>query len=163
MPIRVFSNEDGNLNSKSIIVSRTKQNADIDLSFNAKFIGLDSDGSNLRADVFKKTNAAAVKQAVRNLLLTNFTEKPFLPRYGGNLSAMLFRLSTEIDDAGLEKRISTAIESYEPRVQILNINTVVSPDNNDVRVTVSFLILSTLECQFETKTEGKPKRNVFFS
>ena len=67
MPVRVFSNEDGNLNSKSVIVSRTKQNADIDLSFSAKFIGLDSDGSNLRADVFKKTNAAAVKQAVRNL------------------------------------------------------------------------------------------------
>ena len=57
MPVRVFSNEDGNLNSKSVIVSRTKQNADIDLSFSAKFIGLDSDGTNLRADVFKKTNA----------------------------------------------------------------------------------------------------------
>ena len=38
MPVRVFSNEDGNLNSKSVIVSRTKQNADIDLSFSAKFI-----------------------------------------------------------------------------------------------------------------------------
>jgi len=145
MPTRVFSNEDGNLNSKSIIVSRTKQNADIDLSFNAKFIGLDSDGSNLRADVFKKTNAAAVKQAVRNLLLTNFTEKPFLPRYGGNLSAMLFRLSTEIDDASLEDDIANAIESYEPRAQVLNINTVVSPDNNDVRVTVRFLVVATLQ------------------
>ena len=68
-----------------------------------------------------------------------------MQRFGGNLSDMLFRLSTEIDDAGLEKRIANAIESYEPRVQILNINTVVSPDNNDVRVTVRFLILSTLQ------------------
>ena len=145
MPTRVFSNEDGNPNAKSIVVTRVKQNSDIDLSFASKFIGTDSAGVNVKADIFKKTNAAAVKQAVRTLLLTNFTERPFMQRFGGNLSALLFRLSTEIDDAGLEKRISTAIESYEPRVQILNINTVVSPDNNDVRVTVSFLILSTLQ------------------
>ena len=145
MPTRIYSNEDGNLNSKCIIVSRTKENSDIDLSFNAKFIGLDSDGSNLRADIFKKSNASAVKQAVRNLLLTNFTEKPFLPRYGGNLSAMLFRLSTEIDDASLEEDIALAIESYEPRAQVLSINSVISADNNDVRVTVRFLVIATLQ------------------
>ena len=145
MPTRAFSIEDGNTNIASINVARTRQNSDIDLSFSAKFIGLDSDGTNLRADIFKKTNLAAVKQAIRNLLLTNYTERPFMQRFGGNLSDMLFRLSTEIDDAGLEKRISNSIESYEPRVQILNINTVVSPDNNDVRVTVRFLILSTLQ------------------
>ena len=145
MPTRVFSNEDGNTNAKSIVVTRVKQNSDIDLSFTSKFIGTDSAGVNVKADIFKKTNAAAVKQAVRTLLLTNYTERPFMQRFGGNLSDMLFRLSTEIDDAGLEKRISNSIESYEPRVQILNINTVVSPDNNDVRVTVRFLILSTLQ------------------
>ena len=145
MPTRIFSNEDGNLNSKSIIVSRTKQNSDIDLSFSAKFIGLDSDGTNLRADVFKKTNAAAVKQAVRNLLLTNFTERPFMHRFGGNLSDMLFRLSTEVDDANLESDIARAIQTYEPRAQVLGINSVVSPDNHEVRITVRFLVIATLQ------------------
>ena len=145
MPTRAYANEDGNISRKSIIVSRTREDKDIDATFSAKFVGLDNNGANLRGDIFKKTNAAAVKQAVRNLLLTNFTEKPFLPRYGGNLSAMLFRLSTEIDDASLEDDIANAIESYEPRAQVLNINTVVSPDNNDVRVTVRFLVVATLQ------------------
>ena len=144
MPTRIYSNEDGNLNNKSIVVSRSREDKDIDLTFNAKFLGLDSDGSNLKADVFKKTNASAVKQAVRNLLLTNFTERPFMQRFGGNLSAMLFRLSTEIDDANLESDIARAIENYEPRAQVLSINTVVSPDNHDVRVTVRFLVIATL-------------------
>ena len=135
MPTRAFAVEDGNIGLTTINTSRSKSYSDIDLTFTAKASG----------DIFKKSHAAAVKQAVKNLLLTNFSEKPFLPNFGGDLNAMLFRLSTEIDDAGLEKRISNAIESYEPRVQILNINTVVSPDNNDVRVTVSFLILSTLQ------------------
>tara|TARA_B100001287_G_scaffold256021_1_gene240571 strand:+ start:1548 stop:2021 length:474 start_codon:yes stop_codon:yes gene_type:complete len=145
MPIRVYSNEDGNVNKKSIVVSRTREDKDIDLTFSAKFIGLDSDGTNLRADIFKKTNAGAVKQAIRNLLLTNFTERPFMHRFGGNLSDMLFRLSTEVDDANLESDIARAIQTYEPRAQVLGINSVVSPDNHEVRITVRFLVIATLQ------------------
>ena len=145
MPTRVFSNEDGNPNAKSIVVTRVKENSDIDLSFTSKFIGTDSAGVNVKADIFKKTNAAAVKQAVRTLLLTNYTERPFMQRFGGNLSDMLFRLSTEIDDANLEGDIARAIETYEPRAQVLSINSVVSPDNHEVRVTVRFLVIATLQ------------------
>ena len=145
MPTRVYSNEDGNVNKKSVVVSRTREDKDIDLTFSAKFIGLDSDGTNLRADIFKKTNAGAVKQAIRNLLLTNFTERPFMHRFGGNLSDMLFRLSTEVDDANLESDIARAIQTYEPRAQVLGINSVVSPDNHEVRITVRFLVIATLQ------------------
>ena len=145
MPTRVYSNEDGNVNKKSIVVSRTREDKDIDLTFSAKFIWLDSDGTNLRADIFKKTNAGAVKQAIRNLLLTNFTERPFMHRFGGNLSDMLFRLSTEVDDANLESDIARAIQTYEPRAQVLGINSVVSPDNHEVRITVRFLVIATLQ------------------
>ena len=77
MPTRVYSAEDGNLNKASIAVSRTRVNKDIDLTFAAKFIGLDSDGTNLRADVFKKTHAAAVKQAVRNFQVGKMFELIF--------------------------------------------------------------------------------------
>ena len=145
MPTRVYSNEDGNVNKKSIVVSRTREDKDIDLTFSAKFIGLDSDGTNLRADIFKKTNAGAVKQAIRNLLLTNFTERPFMHRFGGNLSALLFRLSTEVDDMDLENEIVKSIEAFEPRARVLNINSVISPDNNEVRVTVTFQVIATLQ------------------
>ena len=145
MPTRAFSVEDGNTHIASINVARTRQNSDIDLSFSAKFIGLDGDGTNLRADVFKKTNLAAVKQAIRNLLLTNYTERPFMHRFGGNLSALLFRLSTEVDDMDLENEIVKSIEAFEPRARVLNINSVISPDNNEVRVTVTFQVIATLQ------------------
>ena len=145
MPTRAYANEDGNINKKSIIVSRTREDKDIDATFSAKFVGLDGEGANLRGDIFKKTNAAAVKQSIRNILLTNFTERPFMQRFGGNLTDMLFRLSTEIDDANLEDRIVRSIQTYEPRAQVLNINSVTTPDNNEVRVTVRFLVISTLQ------------------
>ena len=66
MPTRAYANEDGNISRKSIIVSRTREDKDIDATFSAKFVGLDNNGANLRGDIFKKTNAAAVKQSIRN-------------------------------------------------------------------------------------------------
>ena len=137
MPTRAFAVEDGNIGLTTILTSRTKSYSDIDLSFTAKASG----------DIFKKQHAAAVKQAVKNLLLTNFSEKPFVPNYGGDLNAMLFRLSTEIDDTMLEDDIITAIQTYEPRAEVLNVNTVLNPDNHEVRATVTFKVISTQEQQ----------------
>ena len=135
MPVRAFSIGDGNLGSKTILTSRTKVSKDIDLSFAKKPSG----------DVFKKTDAAAVKQAVKNLLLTNFSEKPFLPRFGGNLNSLLFALNTDIDDEDLEEQIINAIEIYEPRARVTNISSNVNDDQHQIKVTVTFRIVNTNE------------------
>ena len=44
----------------------------------------------LRNTLLRKTNVDAVKQSVRNLLLTNKGERLFQPNLGGNIQAMLF-------------------------------------------------------------------------
>ena len=64
---RVFSIEDGNLQSRSLVTSRNKLYSDIDLTFAKRPSG----------DVYKKTDGAAVKQSIKNLMLTNLGEKPF--------------------------------------------------------------------------------------
>ena len=138
MPSRAFSIEDGNIGNKSILTSRREEYLDIDLSFAKKGSG----------DIFKKSSAAAVKQAVRNLLITNFSEKPFLPRFGADLNSMLFRLSSDIDDDTLEDDIIKAIETFEPRARVLNIKSNISPDTNEVSVTVTFQIINTSEEAF---------------
>ena len=135
MPIRAFSIEDGNLGSKTILTSRTKTSKDIDLSFTKKLSG----------DVFKKEDAAAVKQAVKNLLMTNFSEKPFLPRFGGNLNSLLFALNTDIDDEDLEEQIINAIEIYEPRAKVTNITSNLNDDDHQIKVTVTFRVINTNE------------------
>ena len=61
---------------------------------------------------------------------------------------MLFRLSTDIDDDTLEDDIIKAIETYEPRAEVLNVTSIVSPDSNEVRVTVTFKVISTQEETF---------------
>ena len=138
MPLRAFSIEDGNIGNTSILTAKDNVYSDLDLVFAKKGSG----------DIFKKQHAAAVKQAVRNLLLTNYSEKPFLPGFGGDLNSMLFRLSTDIDDDNLEDDIIKAIETYEPRAKVLGVTTKVSPDNHEVKATVNFQVVNTLEESF---------------
>ena len=130
-----LSAEDGNLSVSSLIGTRTKVYKDIDLTFANKPSG----------EIFKKESAAAVKQAVKNLMLTNYFEKPFQPKFGGNLRDMLFDLADDDAEEDIEDRIKNAISIFEPRAQALNVTAVATPDRNAIRVTVEFRIINTQE------------------
>jgi phage baseplate assembly protein W len=132
---RVLSKEDGNLNSISIVTSRNKEFLDIDLLFAAKPNG----------ELFKKRDAAAVKQAVKNLIQTNFYEKPFLPFFGANIRDLLFELAYDDIGEDVRQNVINAIRTYEPRAQILDIITRALPDNNSLEVTIEFQVINTQE------------------
>jgi len=132
---RVLSTEDGNLQKSTLISSRAVDYLDIDLTFAKRPSG----------DIYKKKDAAAVKQSIKNLLLTDFYEKPFQPFFGANLRAMLFELADEDTEDEVEENIINAINKYEPRAEILTITVNVLPDQNDMRVSVYFKIISTQE------------------
>lgn len=134
MTTKAFSIEDGNL-SKSIISSRAKDYLDIDLTFTARPSG----------DVFKKLDAAAVKQSVKNLLLTSKGEKPFQPNFGANLNAALFSLDTEYDPEYISDLMYDAITNYEPRARVLSIDLRVQPDYNSLDATINFQVVNTAE------------------
>tara|TARA_A100001201_G_scaffold131080_1_gene117109 strand:- start:5065 stop:5508 length:444 start_codon:yes stop_codon:yes gene_type:complete len=135
MVAKAFSIEDGDQQGLTLVGARKRVYSDIDLTFAKKLDG----------DVFKKQNAAAVKQSIKNLLMTNYTEKPFKPFFGGNLNDFLFELNDGIEEEDIEDRIETAIRTYEPRADVLDVKVISNPDNYDIRVTVSFKVVSTSE------------------
>ena len=135
MPLRSYSIEDGNLQSRSVISTKQRVYKDLDLTF----------ARAANNDVFKKTDAAAVKQSVKNILLTNRLEKPFNATFGGNLNRFLFELSEYFDEQEIEDEIRETIQLYEPRARVTRISANVNPDLNDIKVTVVFQILNTLQ------------------
>ena len=130
MVSKVFSLEDGNQQTASAVTARSQLYKDIDLSF-AKA------PSN---DIYKKTDLASVKQAVKNLLLTNNYEKPFAPNFGANIRALLFDLADENLENRATTKIKLAIDTYEPRVVVKSIKVDPDPDRNDVRIQVNLKI-----------------------
>ena len=135
MVSKAYSIEDGNLQTASIITSRVKVYKDLDLVF----------GNRLDGDVFKKTDAAAVKQSVKNILMTNQLEKPFSPDFGGDLNKFLFELADFFDAELIEDKVKNAIENFEQRARVLNVDAKILPDNNDVKVTVKFQVINISE------------------
>ena len=134
---KVFSTEDGNLKN-SIRIVRERRYSDIDLTLNARTTGSNADG-----DVFRKIDAAAVKQAVKNILLTNAFERPYQPTFGANLGSLLFELQDELTSDLMIDRIKRSIDKYEPRAQVGRIQVLGSLDNNSVYVSVEFRVIST--------------------
>jgi phage baseplate assembly protein W len=134
--------EDIRLGTSSILGSRTKLYKDIDLTFAAKPSG----------EIFKKTDAAAVKQAIKNLMLTNYFEKPFQPRFGANLRDLLFDLADEDAEEDIEERCINAINVFEPRAQALNVTAIAKPDRNSIAVVIEFRVINTEELVKFTST-----------
>ena len=131
---RVRSFEDGNLNS-TIRTSRLQNFADIDLLFDKKPSG----------DIYKKTDAAAVKQSVKNIISTNLLEKPFLSDYGANITGMLFELAQGGATFRIKEQIKNSLFKYEPRAEILDIDCRPMEDENSLYVQVVFTVVSTRE------------------
>ena len=131
---RALSIEDRQLGTVTLITAVDRAYTDIDLTFERK------GGTN---DIYKKTDAAAVKQAVKNLISTNHFEKPFVPYYGGNIRSMLFELANDNSSTEIENNIRNSIYQYEPRAEVISVDAVVEPDQNNVRVTLTFKVVST--------------------
>ena len=138
MTRRAFSQEDGgDLGTNNVSVSRKVQYKDIDLTLAVKPTS---------GDVYKKLDAASVKQAVKNLIMTNELEKPFRPNYGANLRDLLFELADYGEDYIIEERIINSIERFEPRAEIVDIRvSEVDGYKNTIDTTITFKILNTSE------------------
>lgn len=130
-----LSIEDTNLAKRSIVSAREQVYSDIDLSFAKKSNG----------DIFKKTEAAAVKQAVKTLIQTNFGERPFNYYFGSNIRALLFEPVTPDTVAEIDINIRLAIQNFEPRAELLDVRVLDEIDKNSVNVSVRFRVISTNE------------------
>ena len=130
---KALSTEDRDLNTTSLVASRNRTYSDIDLTMSLKLGG----------DVYKKNDAAAVKQSVKNLLLTSQNEKPFEPQFGAGLYGMLFELASDYSDMDISETITNAIEYWEPRASVIAVD--VTSEDNDLYVYVEFQVVNTGE------------------
>jgi phage baseplate assembly protein W len=104
---------------------------DIPLGFNAH---------PLTGNIKALENTDAVKQSVRNIVLTNFYERPYNSIFGGNIRAQLFENMDVLTEYNISKDIRQALDNFEPRAIIDDIKTQVVEDRNALNVTIRFRI-----------------------
>lgn len=91
-------------------------------------------------DVYTKNNEEAVKNSIKNLILTQHYERPFHPEIGSPVYGLLFEPFTPIIKNTLEKSIETVIETFEPRARLINVSVTDKPDENSLDVRIDFRI-----------------------
>ena len=111
------------------IVSKRKPHRDLDLSLKIHPI---------RKDIIPLKDDAAIKNSVKNLLLTNFYERPFNDDIGANLRALLFEPADAITRISLKENIRRVINKYEKRVLLQEID--IKDHDNSYNITVVFKI-----------------------
>lgn len=116
---------------KAKITSRIKGWRDLDLSLKLHPI---------RKDIIPLKDDNAIKNSVKNLLISNFYERPFSKDIGANLRALLFEPADAITEISIRENIRRVIRKYETRVLIKNIKVQNMDDQNAYRITVSFKI-----------------------
>ena len=119
-----------------IATNVVREYSDIDLNFIVHPV---------RKDLNRLTNEIAIINSVKNLILTNFYEKPFRPNIGSNVRKLLFENMDVVTATAVERAITETINNYEPRVKMKNL--IVSPnyDQNAFSVTMEFYVSNRVE------------------
>ena len=113
------------------VVSKKKPHRDLDLSLKIHPI---------RKDIIPLKDDAAIKNAIKNLLITNFYERPFQDDLGANLRGLLFEPAGILTNIELREQIRFVVEKYEQRVAIRSIDIIDNADRNEYRINVRFKI-----------------------
>lgn len=93
-------------------------------------------------DIAPVTDIMAVKNAVRNLVLTNFYEAPFDPFRGGNVRALLFENANSYTAMAINKEITRVLIEHEPRVNLTSVDVIDQSDVNAYHITINFNVIA---------------------
>lgn len=113
---------------------QTRTFSDLDLNFKSH---------PATGDVTMKYDENAIKQSIKNLVMTNHYERPFHPEIGSQVRALLFEPASPMLAITLKQAITNTINTFEPRVKLQDVIVTSSPDLNRLYVTIEFTIINT--------------------
>jgi len=93
-------------------------------------------------DVQKKTGTEAIKRSVRNLIFTNFYDRPFQSYIGSDVRALLFENANPFTAVLLQDAITLCLQNFEPRVKVQNVVVSEDIDNLSYNVRLEYIILN---------------------
>jgi len=113
---------------------KTRIFSDLDLNFTAHPV---------TKDISRRFDENAIKDSIRNLILTRNFERPFHSELGSPIRALLFENSSPLLSMTLRRAIVDVINNFEPRVNLIDVEVVEADDEHSLYVNISFKIINT--------------------
>jgi phage baseplate assembly protein W len=116
------------------MANNTRNFVDLDLNFTPHPV---------TGDIAIRLDENAIKTSIRNLILTKNFERPFHSEVGSQVTALLFELADPFTEAVIRQNIVDLINTFEPRVELLDVGVNYDEGNNSIAVRIDFKILNT--------------------
>jgi phage baseplate assembly protein W len=95
----------------------------------------------LNNDLIALKNETAIARSVRNIVFTLPGEKFFDSNFGSRISSSLFENVDEISASIIRDEIRNSITNYEPRVELIDVQTTPDYDNASFDVLIQYRII----------------------
>ena len=92
-------------------------------------------------DLIIKTGDVAVKQAIKNLIRTDYYERRMRPGLGSSVKRLLFEPADNITEIRVKDAILETIKNHEKRARVQNISVKSTRDGAGYDVTIVFSII----------------------
>ena len=103
-------------------------------------LDLDMTTNTVTGDIDPITDDVAIKRSIKNIVTTNFLERAFNPYFGSQVSGLLFEPESLSLTESLQNEIQYAVENYEPRATLLNVNVTNDADTGNLQCDIIFQI-----------------------
>jgi hypothetical protein len=94
-------------------------------------------------DLYRNINDFAIRESLKNIMLTDLGERPFQPTLGGDIRKMLFENFDDRTELEMKRAIEIAIHNHEPRVVLKELSVVPDNDNNQVTITIFYTTINS--------------------
>lgn len=92
-------------------------------------------------DISSVANDNAIKQSVKNLILTSPGEKPFQPLVGSRVTSLLFEPLDPFTADAIKEEIINTINQYEPRVRLTQVDVTPIYEGNKLNVSIEYQVV----------------------
>lgn len=94
-------------------------------------------------DIALRRNEAAVRFALKNLVMTRNYERPFDSSIGSQVSQLLFEQMDYTTTILLGEMITQTITNHEPRVDLISVDVEPNDDQNSLVINIGFRLKNT--------------------
>ena len=95
----------------------------------------------LNDDLIGLKNESAIARSIRNIVFTLPGERFFESDFGSEVSASLFENVDEVSAVTIREEIEYSIKQFEPRVNLISVDSIPNFDNNEFNVLITYEIL----------------------
>ena len=89
-------------------------------------------------DIARRINEDAIKESIKNLILTDRGERLFQPLVGSDIRKMLFENITPEVVLLIKEMVTDTLETYEPRCSLVGVDVLSSIDGNEISIIIVY-------------------------